>query len=291
MKRGRVKKGKSGRRGSLAASRSDKHTRSGVDSHTNVESDADDTDCMDGSEGSDVDGSDSDGCDADVAGNVGKPWYSTSAILLRLSAMGDLYRHQCEDRDNLAMDYATVSAPKTYVQTLVDAYRLRMSVLKRSTDTDFGTVDFTQNPTSVVRQLMKWFWMSNVKGAASLGKRGLKGLRDRMDVSLCFFLMVRSEVTRHIRLPDLFAHDVEPNRNRSGGDAHCKEDQFVLGVLVMMRQGKTNKDNKIQYTLAVRNKDVEMCPVGALAFFLLQLWSVSRFLDICSRSRYYCSKN
>ncbi|KAF8923394.1 hypothetical protein BGZ47_004782, partial [Haplosporangium gracile] len=63
------------------------------------------------------------------------------------------------------------------------------------------------------------------------------------------------EVTRQIRLPDIFAHDVEPNRNKNTKDASCRGDQFVLGVVLTMRQGKTNKDGKIQYGVAVRNKE------------------------------------
>lgn len=236
-------------------------------------------------DGGDVEDKSDDDCEGDASRDVDihnsnndnseERWYSTATILLHLAAIGDLYKHQCEDRNNLAMDYGTVPAPKTYLQPLIDVYRVRMSARKRSTDTDFGSIDFTQNPTSIVRQLMKRFWMRNVEGAASLRKRRLKGLRDRADVSLCFFMMFRSEVTRQIRLPDLFAHDVEPNRNKNTNDASCREGQFVLGVVLMMRQGKTNKDGKIQYGVAVRNKEVDVCPVGALAFYLLELWSVS----------------
>jgi hypothetical protein len=88
-------------------------------------------------------------------------------------------------------------------------------------------------------------------------------------------MMFRSEITRQILLPNIFAHDVEPNHNKNTKDASCREDQFVLGVVLMMRQGKTNKDGKIQYEIAVWNKEVDICPVGALAFYLLKLWSVS----------------
>ncbi|KAK3806140.1 MAG: hypothetical protein J3R72DRAFT_507494 [Linnemannia gamsii] len=222
--------------------------------------------CSDDVDGGDADAEDKsdddceEGADRDIdinnnEENNDERWYSTATILLHLAAIGNLYKHQCEDGNNLAMDYATVPTPKTYLQPLIDAYRVRMSTRKRSTDTDFGSIDFTQNPTSIVRQLMKRFWMHNVEGAASLRKRRLKGLRDRADVSLCFFMMFRSEVTRQIRLPDIFAHDVEPNRNRNTKDTSCRGDQFVLGVVLMMRQGKTNKDGKIQYGVAVRNKE------------------------------------
>ncbi|KAG9061143.1 hypothetical protein KI688_007481 [Linnemannia hyalina] len=144
-------------------------------------------------DGGDVEDKSDDDCEGDASRDVDihnsnndnseERWYSTATILLHLAAIGDLYKHQCEDRNNLAMDYGTVPAPKTYLQPLIDVYRVRMSARKRSTDTDFGSIDFTQNPTSIVRQLMKRFWMRNVEGAASLRKRRLKGLRDRADIS------------------------------------------------------------------------------------------------------------
>ncbi|KAG0333880.1 hypothetical protein BG005_005019, partial [Podila minutissima] len=95
--------------------------------------------------------------------NSEEQWYSTATILMHLTAIGDLYKHQCEDKNNLAMDYATVLALKTYLQSLIDAYRLKMSTRKRSTDTDFGSINFTQDPTSIVRQLMRRFWMCSVE--------------------------------------------------------------------------------------------------------------------------------
>ncbi|KAG0257635.1 hypothetical protein DFQ27_005025, partial [Actinomortierella ambigua] len=44
-------------------------------------------------------------------------------------------------------------------------------------------------------------------------------------------------------------------------------------IVLMARQGKTNKHGKIQYSVVVRNVDVETCPVGALAFYLLEYLS------------------
>ncbi|KAF9370069.1 hypothetical protein CPB97_003052 [Podila verticillata] len=166
--------------------------------------------CSDDVDGGDVEDKSDDDCEGDIGQDIGinihnnneenseVQWYSMSTILLHLTAIGDLYKHQCEERNNLAMDYATVLAPKTYLQPLIDAYHLKMSTRKRLTDTDFGSIDFTQNPTSIVWQLMKRFWMCNVEGAASLKKHCLKGLHDHVDVSLCFFMMFCSEVTCQI---------------------------------------------------------------------------------------------
>jgi hypothetical protein len=115
--------------------------------------------------GGDVEDESDDDCEGNTGGDIDIPnnneensderWYLTATILLHLAAIGDLYKYQCEKRNNLVMDYGTVPAPKTYLQPLIDAYRIRMAGRKRSTDTDFGSIDFTQNPTSIIRQLMK----------------------------------------------------------------------------------------------------------------------------------------
>jgi hypothetical protein len=36
-----------------------------------------------------------------------------------------------------------------------------------------------------------------------------------------------------------------------------------------------NSDGKLLYGVVVRNKDIELCPVGLLAFYLFELFSVS----------------
>jgi len=50
--------------------------------------------------------------------------------------------------------------------------------------------------------------------------------------------------------------------------------QFALGIVLTMFQGKTNTDGKKQFGVVVRNKDVEVCPIGSLAFYLFELFMV-----------------
>ena len=82
-------------------------------------------------------------------------------------------------------------------------------------------------------------------------------------------MMCHSETTCRIWLIDLFGQNVAPPA-REG----C-ERKFVLGIVLMTRQGKMNKDGKILYNILVQNLDVEICPIGALAFYLLEYWLVS----------------
>lgn len=40
------------------------------------------------------------------------------------------------------------------------------------------------------------------------------------------------------------------------------------GVVITIREGKTNHEGKIQYATLLRNKDVDRCPVSFLALML-----------------------
>ncbi|KAF9342730.1 hypothetical protein BGX26_006974, partial [Mortierella sp. AD094] len=51
--------------------------------------------------------------------------------------------------------------------------------------------------------------------------------------------------------------------------------QFTLGIVLLMLQGEPNKSSRMNYGVVVRNKDVQICPVGALAFYLYDLWEHS----------------
>ncbi|KAG9320896.1 hypothetical protein KVV02_008680 [Mortierella alpina] len=54
---------------------------------------------------------------------------------------------------------------------------------------------------------------------------------------------------------------------------HNSQDRhYSLGVTLSMLQGKTNREGKENNGVVVRNKGVEICPVGALAFYLLEMW-------------------
>ncbi|KAG0054567.1 hypothetical protein BGZ83_010972 [Gryganskiella cystojenkinii] len=41
-----------------------------------------------------------------------------------------------------------------------------------------------------------------------------------------------------------------------------------------MLQGKLSKDGRPNFGVIVRNKDIQNCPVGALAFYLLEYWEI-----------------
>lgn len=83
--------------------------------------------------------------------------------------------------------------------------------------------------------------------------------------------MCRGESMRMALLQDLHFHAFE-FADLAG--------QFTLGIVLTMFQGKTNADGKMQYGVVVRNKDVEICPVGALAFYLFELDMVRKWIKV-----------
>jgi len=195
---------------------------------------------------------------------------SLSMVKLHASALGELYRQQRADPDNKVMFKSHERQPMEYLRDLIASYERRMAVTKRATDTDQGSVSFVEeDPLASVKMVMEHFWLYNLQGEHSKWTRVMTGLRHRLDSAFRFFMMCRSETTRRIRLIDLFGQNVAPPA-REG-----RERKFVLGIVLMTRQGKMNKDGKIQYNVLVRNLDVEACPIGALAFYLLEYWSVS----------------
>jgi len=115
------------------------------------------------------------------------------------------------------------------------------------------------------RRLMRGNWTRNYVQLNQKTRRKLNGFRDRLNLSWSHFMMCRGESMRMARLQDINIHAFE-FADLAG--------QFALGIVLTMFQGKTNTDGKKQFGVVVRNKDVEVCPIGSLAFYLFELFMV-----------------
>lgn len=78
-------------------------------------------------------------------------------------------------------------------------------------------------------------------------------------------MTTRGESVRMALLSDLYPHEFAARANAR---------QLAFAVGFRIAQGKTNQNHSL-YSGIVRNKDVEICPVNCLAFYLLELWLVS----------------
>jgi hypothetical protein len=90
-----------------------------------------------------------------------------------------------------------------------------------------------------------------------------RGIRDRLDFLLGHALVARGETTRFIQLADLFTMEL-----KNEGPTVCEI------LMVVMRQGKTNVHGRIDYGGCMRHKDIEVCPIGALALYLFYRFDV-----------------
>ncbi|GJJ75258.1 hypothetical protein EMPS_07616 [Entomortierella parvispora] len=243
------------------------------DDNSDSDSDSDGHDSEDTDDDSD---SDSDSVNDDLGENVchsdrGLPANapSLSTVKLHASAIGELCRQQRVDPDNKVMFRCLERKPMDYPRDLITSYERRVAVTKRATDTDQGSANFVEeDPLENVKMVMVHFWHHNIQGEQSKWTRVITGLRHRADAALRFFMMCRSETTRRMRLIDLFGQNVASAVRKD----QEQERKFVLGVVLMTRQGKMNNNGKIRYNVVVRDTDVEACPVGALAFYLLEYW-------------------
>jgi Centromere DNA-binding protein complex CBF3 subunit, domain 2 len=104
------------------------------------------------------------------------------------------------------------------------------------------------------------------------------GLRNRLDFFLGHAILGRSEDKRNAMLSDLYLYEVEEE-----GPSECQAS--VLNLF----KGKTNQEGKTQVGVSIRHKDVRICPVGALAFYLFGRFHVSHepFPNMASRQQWY----
>lgn len=91
-----------------------------------------------------------------------------------------------------------------------------------------------------------------------LQRNSPEGLRDRTTAALSHYGILSGEDARGIQLPDI---QHLPMNHREGPTV-CD----IMVILLM--EGKSNQEGKTQYCGAMRNKDWEACPLGAMAMWL-----------------------
>ncbi|OWZ24841.1 hypothetical protein PHMEG_00022 [Phytophthora megakarya] len=85
-------------------------------------------------------------------------------------------------------------------------------------------------------------------------------LRNRMSHSLCHSCLFRGESAHNLELSDLFSVMLEHE-----GFTDCR------ALVMIVEQGKTNQYGRREFGSCIRHRNVEICPVGALGFYLFLL--------------------
>ncbi|KAE8217270.1 hypothetical protein CF319_g8604 [Tilletia indica] len=102
--------------------------------------------------------------------------------------------------------------------------------------------------------------------------------RARFDFLMQHAIMGRSEDLRNAKLATLYIHKVPQSRPHP-----CN------AVIVSIKHSKTNLESRKEFGVAARHRDVELCPVGALALFFFERFHVKEepFPDLSSRAAWY----
>ncbi|KAE8225065.1 hypothetical protein CF319_g2131 [Tilletia indica] len=104
------------------------------------------------------------------------------------------------------------------------------------------------------------------------------GLRDRLAFLISHFALLRGENARNLELADLHHLQLEGE-----GPSSC------FAVVLLLANGKTNQAGRVEYGSFLRNRDVFVCPVGALALYLFSRFhhSAEPFPDLSESSNWY----
>lgn len=111
-----------------------------------------------------------------------------------------------------------------------------------------------------------------------MNKNNENGLRDRLNHILSSAMFLRGDNARMFELADFFTMEL-----RQEGPQQCQ------ALVSIMNHGKTNADGRNEYGSCIRNKDVDECPIGAMALYLFMRFQVNgeQFPDLQRRDNWY----
>jgi len=204
---------------------------------------------------------------------------SVELVEAHVKAVCDLYETQ-KVKDQVAM--AGQDHPQTSgVKALLRQFRLRRGEITKSAHAGTLTVGDGYE-VDFLREVMQVSWIHTYQKSNNSSSRhhGHVGLCNRFSLCWSHFMMCCGENMRMATLSDISAHIFQHN---------SQDGYHSLGIILAMLQGKTNREGKENYGIIVHNKEVEICPVGALAFYLLELWMVCILkYSICTPTHFLC---
>jgi hypothetical protein len=121
-------------------------------------------------------------------------------------------------------------------------------------------------PARALRNNLKYLWPKDFKHQANDSeKKWFSIARARLQLAFDYYRSDEKYEISNIQLGDLY-----PILFTLRGDETL---QFSFGIGIKQRQSISTVAPT--FTKLVRQEDVEICPVGCLAFYLLSLWTVS----------------
>ena len=193
-----------------------------------------------------------------------------------VSAVINLWKEQCLEETN------PYPSPRgEYLKTFMVNLQISRAQLWRSNYEDRAINNLKDGYTMDEMRKMTDHLMGDMAARSEE-----KSLRTRLDLQWLHAMMLRSESTRYAEYADLCSKRLE------------NEGPTCLAIILRISQGKTvNRQDaansrKTMYTGVLRNKEVLLCPVGALAFWLSYRWDVfgEEFPDFSDRASWFATK-
>ena len=124
---------------------------------------------------------------------------------------------------------------------------------------------------SELKRMCQWLWCTDKAPPE-------KCLRTLLDLLLGHFFLMRGELRRGAQLADLFTLTLE-----NEGPTTCH------ALVMLFSGGKTNVFGRAEYMGCIRNKDVWLCPISAIAcYFFWRFHCVGEsFPNFCERKNWY----
>ncbi|OWZ17641.1 hypothetical protein PHMEG_0008395 [Phytophthora megakarya] len=91
----------------------------------------------------------------------------------------------------------------------------------------------------------------------------LNDIRGRAAFLVSHYGLLRGENIRDLELADMFSQELDREMYLT-----------CIALVLLIQHGKTNTFGKLQHVGFIRNKDVHLCPVGAVAFYLFERFHV-----------------
>ncbi|GJJ72541.1 hypothetical protein EMPS_04899 [Entomortierella parvispora] len=155
------------------------------------------------------------------------------------------------------------------LSAIIGAFKTRVAGDPRTDSKKYTTINHADgNELIKLRDLMRAAWVNRYLKQGEKPSRNLPqkltSLRERLLISWKHIMMMGEENIRFAKLPHINIHSFA---NRTGSSTGPRPSTFA--IVLLMTQGKGG----CTYGVTVRNTEVNLCPIGSLAFYLFYLWS------------------
>lgn len=151
------------------------------------------------------------------------------------------------------------------IKALTKARATKEAVRKRTEFVDRGAGTLMDNYSLThIADIVRVCWSPWSKGSYGTSQTVQAYLRTMVDFLFGHFMLLRGESRRMVKLADLFSLEL-----RNEGPTIC------TALVMIMNNGKTNQQNRLEYGIVVRHKDVFFCVLSQLAFYFFFIWNIA----------------